>query len=70
MTLPPSGSRTRLGYAAVIAFYSALWLFGWIETVWCLLMLPLMLVLLRAESAGTDTEESRLTSDATHRRGW
>jgi hypothetical protein len=60
------GSRTRLGYAAVIAFYSALWLFGWIETVWCLLMLPLMLVLLKAELAGTHTE-SRVASDATHR---
>jgi len=40
------GSRTRLGYVAVIAFYSVLWLFGWFETVWCLAMLPPMIVLL------------------------
>ncbi len=33
----------------VIAFYLALWLFGWFETVWCIIMLPAMLLLLRAE---------------------
>jgi hypothetical protein len=33
----------------VIAFYLALWLFGWIETAWVLIMLPAMLLLLRAE---------------------
>ena len=45
-----SGDRwTQLGYAAVIAFYLALWLFGWIETVWCLVMLPAMVLLLQAE---------------------
>src|SRR5215475_618467 len=43
------GRRTQLGYLAVIAFYLALWLFGWIETVWVLIMLPAMLLLLRAE---------------------
>jgi hypothetical protein len=49
------GCRTQLGYAAVIAFYSALWLFGWIETIWCMAMIPMMmmmmmmLLLLRAE---------------------
>jgi hypothetical protein len=48
------GRRTRLGYLGVIGFYLALWLFGWFETVWCVLMLPAMLVLLRAERrAGT-----------------
>lgn len=47
------GSRTRLGYGAVIAFYAVLWLFGWFETVWCLLMVPPMVVLLRAESRAT-----------------
>lgn len=43
------GRRTQLGYIGVIAFYLALWLFGWIETVWCIVMLPMMLLLLRAE---------------------
>ena len=33
------GRRTQVGYVGVIAFYLALWLFGWIETVWCLFML-------------------------------
>jgi hypothetical protein len=43
------GRRTQLGYVGVIGFYLALWLFGWFQTVWCVLMLPLMLLLLRAE---------------------
>jgi len=43
------GRRTQLGYLAVIAFYLALWLFGWIETLWVLIMLPAMLLLLWAE---------------------
>ena len=43
------GRRTQAGYLAVIAFYAALWLFGWMETVWVLIMLPAMLLLLRAE---------------------
>ena len=43
------GRRTQLGYLGVIGFYLALWLFGWIETVWVLIMLPPMLLLLRAE---------------------
>lgn len=47
------GRRTQLGYMGVIAFYLALWLFGWIETVWCIAMLPPMLLLLRAERAAS-----------------
>jgi hypothetical protein len=43
------GRRTQLGYAGVIAFYLALWLFGWFETIWVVLMLPPMALLLRAE---------------------
>jgi hypothetical protein len=43
------GRRTQLGYVGVIGFYLARWLFGWIETVWCIIMLPLMVLLLRAE---------------------
>jgi hypothetical protein len=45
-----SGRRkTQVGYLGVIAFYLALWLFGWIETVRVLVMVPAMLFLLRAE---------------------
>jgi hypothetical protein len=43
------GRRTQLGYAGVIGFYLALWLFGWFETVWVLTMLAPMVLLLRAE---------------------
>jgi hypothetical protein len=51
------GRKTQLGYLAVIAFYLALWLFGWIETVWVLVMLPAMLLLLWAERhAVADTQ--------------
>ncbi|HXV93103.1 MAG TPA: hypothetical protein VD813_07380 [Pseudonocardia sp.] len=43
------GRRTRLGYLGAIAFHLALWLFSWFLTVYCLLMLPALLLLLRAE---------------------
>ncbi len=43
------GPRTQLGYAGVIGFYLALWLFGWFETVWIATQLPPMVLLLRAE---------------------
>lgn len=41
--------RTQLGYSGVIAFYLALWLFGWFMTVWSIVMVPPMVLLLRAE---------------------
>lgn len=43
------GRRTQLGYVGVIAFYLALWLFGWAYTLWIFVMLPPMVLLLRAE---------------------
>jgi len=48
------GRRTQFGYGAVIAFYSALWLFGWFTTVWAALMIPFMILLLRAERRATN----------------
>src|SRR5262245_15152150 len=45
------GRRTQLGYLAVTAFYLARWLFGWIEAMWVLIMLPAMLPLVRGELA-------------------
>jgi len=54
--LAVSGGRmTRLGFTGVIGFYAALWLFGWFTTVWCLAMLPAMLLLLRAEKRSATT---------------
>jgi uncharacterized membrane protein len=46
------GRRTQVGYVAVIGFYLALWLFGWFMTVWSVVMLPPMVMLLRAERRG------------------
>jgi hypothetical protein len=43
------GRRTQVGLVAAIAFHLALWIFGWFETVWCVVMIPALLLLLRAE---------------------
>jgi hypothetical protein len=43
------GRRTQLGLIGAIGFHLALWLFGWFVTVYCLIMLPTLLLLLRAE---------------------
>jgi hypothetical protein len=47
------GPRTQLGYLGAIAFHLALWLFGWFLTVYCLLMVPALVLLLRAERRAT-----------------
>lgn len=60
------GRRTQVGLAGAIAFHLALWLFGWFETIWGLLILPAMVVLLvaerRAATAGgaAPVQDSRL----------
>jgi hypothetical protein len=58
-------AQNQLGYLAVIAFYLALWLFGWIEAAWVLVMLPAMLLLLREELRATPAApiEEKLTAD-------
>lgn len=43
------GRSTQVGYVGVLAFYSALWLFGWFTTIWALAMIPAVLILLIAE---------------------
>ena len=58
------GRWTRLGYAGVIAFYLALWVFGWMETVWVLLMLAPMLGLLRAERRAAPATRAKPTPTA------
>jgi hypothetical protein len=47
------GGRTQVGYVCTIGFHLALWLFGWFETVYCLVMLPALVLLLRAEQRAT-----------------
>jgi hypothetical protein len=43
------GRRTQIGLVGAIGFHFALWLFGWGVTVYSLLMLPALVLLLRAE---------------------
>ena len=43
------GRRTQLGLVGAIGFHLALWLFGWFVTIYSLIMLPVLVLLLRAE---------------------
>ena len=43
------GRRTQLGLVGAIGFHLALWLFGWFVTIYALVMLPALVLLLRAE---------------------
>ena len=43
------GRRTQVGLLAAIAFHLALWLFGWGVTIYVLIMLPVLVMLFRAE---------------------
>jgi hypothetical protein len=43
------GRRTQLGLIGAVGFHLALWLFGWGVTVYSLLMIPALVLLLRAE---------------------
>ena len=43
------GRRTQLGLVGAIGFHLALWLFGWFVTIYALVMLPVLVLLLRAE---------------------
>jgi hypothetical protein len=47
------GRRTQIGLIGAIGFHLALWLFGWGVTVYSLLMLPTLVLLLRAERRAT-----------------
>jgi len=49
------GRRTQFGYAGVIGFYLALWLFGGFQLIWSVSMLPFMVMLLLAERRVTAT---------------
>ncbi|MFC5139815.1 hypothetical protein ACFPK1_16360 [Actinomycetospora rhizophila] len=52
------GRATQIGYAGVIAFYLLLWLFGWMELVWVLVLIVPMLLLLRAERRAVPTRST------------
>lgn len=43
------GRRTQLGYIGAIGFHLALWLFGWFVTIYVLVIVPALVLLLRAE---------------------
>ena len=43
------GRRTQVGLVAAIGFHMALWLFGWGVTIYVLIMLPVLVLLFRAE---------------------
>jgi hypothetical protein len=47
------GRRTQVGLVGAIGFHLALWLFGWGVTIYSLLMVPALLLLLRAERRAT-----------------
>jgi hypothetical protein len=46
------GRRTQVGLIGAIGFHLTLWLFGWFVTIYSLIMLPTLLLLLRAEQRG------------------
>ena len=43
------GRRTQLGLIGAIGFHVALWLFGWGVPTYALIMVPALILLLRAE---------------------
>jgi uncharacterized membrane protein len=43
------GRWTQIGLVAALGFHVCLWIFGWIETVYCLVMIPTLVLLLLAE---------------------
>jgi hypothetical protein len=58
------GRRTQLGLIGAIGFHLALWLFGWGVTVYSLLMLPALVLLLRAERRADSASATGVASAA------
>jgi hypothetical protein len=56
------GRRTQLGYLGAIGFHLALWLFGWFVTIYVLVILPALVLLLRAERRATTVTAARGTT--------
>lgn len=59
------GHRTQIGLIGAIGFHVALCLFGWGVTFYSLLMLPALVLLLRAERRATTVSGTRAASTAT-----
>ena len=59
------GRWTQLGYGAAVAFHLALWVFGWFEIGYCLVMLPALVLLLRAERRAARPAGATSASPAT-----
>jgi hypothetical protein len=47
------GRRTQLGLIAALGFHLALWLFGWMTTIYALVMVPVLVLLVLAERRAT-----------------
>jgi hypothetical protein len=60
------GRRTQLGLVAALGFHLALWLFGWMTTIYALVMVPVLVLLLLAERRATriPTTTSALTAES------
>jgi hypothetical protein len=60
------GRRTQLGLAAALGFHLALWLFGWMTTIYSQVMVPVLVLLLLAErrAARIPTPTSALTAES------
>ena len=69
------GRRTQLGLVGAIGFHLALWLFGWFVTIYALVMLPALVLLLRAErraatvSAATTAPAAVSSVEVTSQKG-
>jgi uncharacterized membrane protein len=60
------GRRTKLGLVAALGFHLALWLFGWMTTIYSLVMVPVLVLLLLAErrAARIPTPTSASTAES------
>jgi hypothetical protein len=56
------GRRVQVALAAAMAMHIALPVFGWILTVWSLVMLPALALLLRAEHRAMDRPQTAAKS--------
>lgn len=62
------GRRTQLGYVGAIGYHLALWLFGWFTTIYVLVILPALVLLLRAErgAAAVDRAPEKVDRRSVH----
>lgn len=65
--IPSGGRRTQVGLVRAIGFHLALWLFGWGVTVDSILMLPTLVLPLRAERRGATVPTTAAAAAAVSR---